>query len=90
VDSAEPLDVGTRVIVRRDPDYGPGPWPSEPRGVVSGHVSPYFMVVQTLQGPERTYWIVFDEPQQDAEGDGPYDSSQVLERYLETSPATDR
>jgi hypothetical protein len=89
VDSEQPLPVGAQVIVRRDPDYGPGPWPSEPRGVVSGRVSPYFTVVQTLQGPERTYWITFDEPQQDAEGDGPYDSSQVLERYLEIPTATD-
>ncbi len=77
------------MIVRRDSDHGPGPWPFEPRGVVSGRVSPYFAVVQTLQGPERTYWIAFDEPQQDAEGDGPYDSSQVLERYLEIVITTD-
>jgi hypothetical protein len=29
------------------------------------------------------FWVRFDEPQFDADGDGPYDSSQVLERYLE-------
>jgi len=31
----------------------------------------------------RTYWIRFDEPQLDADGDGPYSDSEVLERYLE-------
>jgi hypothetical protein len=43
--------------------------------------------VSTIQGPERTYWVEFDEPQRDPDGDGPYASSQVLERYLE--PADD-
>ena len=78
----EPLPEGARVRVRRDPDFGPGPWPTEPLGTVDLHE-----LVSTMQGPERTYWIMFDEPQRDADGDGPYASSQVLERYLE--PADD-
>ena len=40
-------------------------------------------LVSTMQGPEQTYWIEFDEPQRDADGDGPYRGSQVLARYLE-------
>jgi hypothetical protein len=31
-----------------------------------------------------TYWVQFDEPQRDTDGDGPYESSQVLSKYLET------
>jgi len=29
------------------------------------------------------YWVRFDDPQMDADGDGPYLRSQVLEQYLE-------
>jgi len=28
--------VGQRVRVRRDPDFGPGPWPGEPLGTITG------------------------------------------------------
>lgn len=75
------LSEGSRVRVLLDPDYGPGPWPSEPLGTVASHE-----LIGTAQGPERTYWITFDEPQLDTDGDGPYVSSQVLERYLEPAP----
>ena len=36
------------------------------------------------EGREATmYWVQFDAPQHDPEGDGPYDGSEVDERYLE-------
>lgn len=69
---------GSRVKVLSDPDYGPGPWPAEPTGrVVSGPD-----VVDVGQGTRTFYWIVFDEPQRDADGDGPYERAQVLDTYL--------
>jgi hypothetical protein len=38
-----------------------------------------------------TYWVRFDEPQYDTDGDGPYDTSQVLGKYLEAiSPGASR
>ena len=77
-------------MVRRDPDYGPGPWPSEPHGTVSGAGGPCYTLVETMRGSERSYWITFDEPQRDTDGDGPYESSQVLERYLQVLPSTNR
>jgi hypothetical protein len=71
--------------VRRDPVYGPGPWPAEPTGTVI--VSPYdgteSSTVMTVRGPEPQYVVEFDHPQLDAEGDGPYTMSQVRECYLE-------
>lgn len=70
--------VGTRVQVLRDPDFGPGPWPSEPMGTIRGGPE----VVRGRNGALDTYWVVFDEPQLDTDGDGPYESSQVLGRYL--------
>ena len=67
----------------QDPDFGPGPWPAEPTGRVASCPSGEpFVVVQTQQGPQRSWWITFDEPQRDADGDGPYNNSQLLDRYL--------
>ena len=74
-----PISPGTRVRVRQDPKFGPGPWPAEPTGTVGRAPE----LVETRQGPEWTYWVTFDEAQLDADGDGPYVTSQVLGRYLE-------
>jgi hypothetical protein len=38
---------------------------------------------ETTSLPRRFYWIVFDEPQRDADGDGPYVEAEVLDRYME-------
>lgn len=77
------LTVGAHVRVIRDPQFGPGPWPAEPTGrIVASPAGELFTEVETRQGPERTWWIEFDEPQRDADGDGPYRESQVMERYL--------
>jgi hypothetical protein len=32
------------------------------------------------------YWVEFDEPQFDGDGDGPYVTSQVLDKYIELLP----
>ncbi len=39
--------------------------------------------VEGRHGPMLTYWVRFDEPQRDVDGDGPYESSQVLGKYLQ-------
>lgn len=79
------LAVATRVQVRRDVEFGPGPWPDEPIGTII--TSPLdgtpFTSVATARGPELQYWVAFDEPQRDGDGDGPYASGQVLARYIE-------
>lgn len=74
--------VGTRAQVLRDPAFGPAPWPSEPMGTVSGEPQ----VVQGRDGDLVSYWVLFDEPQFDADGSGPYSSSQVLGKYLGQEP----
>ncbi len=41
-------------------------------------------VVHAQANPgELKYWVDFDEPQMDAEGDGPYRKAQIWGRYLE-------
>ncbi len=79
-----PLPIGTRVRVRRDRDYGPGPWPDEPLGTIGKSIdrsdSP---LARATVAPPVQYWIVFDEPQRDADGDGPYAASEVLAKYIE-------
>lgn len=84
--TSQTLAVGAHVRVLRDPEFGPGPWPSEPTGrLVAYSDGSANVVVQTLQGPERTWMVLFDEPQRDTDGDGPYERSDVLERYLDAT-----
>jgi hypothetical protein len=42
-----------------------------------------FSWVETMNGPEIQYWVAFDEPQFDGDGDGPYTAAEVLARYVE-------
>ena len=81
------FQVGQRVKIRRDKDYGPGPWPAEPTGVVHQHPlaadGEVSVPTQTVRGPRRSYWIAFDVPQFDTDGDGPYTLSEVLDKYGE-------
>jgi hypothetical protein len=72
----EQAQVGTRVRVRQDPDQPIGTVIASPEGHPSEPV-------ETISGVRRLYWIAFDEPQFDVEGNGPYPSSQVLDKYLE-------
>jgi hypothetical protein len=39
-------------------------------------------VVPGVKGPLEFYWVVFDEPQFDADGDGPYGSAEIQAEYL--------
>lgn len=88
------LDIGSRVRVRRAADFA-GPWPSEPTGTVVAWPTnaPYrFRVVNPNPrlGPQRAFFVQFDEPQFDTDGPdggGPYYKAEVWERYLERLPA---
>jgi len=78
-----PFAEGQRVRVQQDAGFPPGPWPSEPTGQITalGDGTLYRDVV-TPKGVRRMWFVTFDEPQLDADGDGPYTSSEVLEKYL--------
>jgi len=40
-------------------------------------------VARTIDRPDCTYWVEFDNSQYDLDGDGPYSQGEVLSRYLE-------
>jgi hypothetical protein len=79
-----PFALGQHGRVRQDRDYPPGPWPSEPTGRLAALPDGLpFDEVETLSGKQRMWFVIFDAPQRDADGDGPYRESQVLQKYLE-------
>jgi hypothetical protein len=39
-------------------------------------------IVSSLHGPLTFYWVEFDTPQDDADGDGPYQGAEIDSRYL--------
>jgi hypothetical protein len=41
-------------------------------------------VFQGARGPLTMVWVVFDEPCQDGEGDGPYRQGEIMSEYLVT------
>jgi hypothetical protein len=43
-------------------------------------------VTTTKMGAKRAYWIWFDEPQRDADGDGPYRGAEIWEEFLSAAP----
>jgi len=67
---------GALGTVQQPPSYirqfveGPEGWQGE------------YRVVQALHGPLTFYWIEFDTPQVDEEGDGPYEAGEIDSRYL--------
>lgn len=67
--------------VRQDKKFPPGPWPAEPTATVTD--GPELVAGRHWWQRLPTYWVRFDEPQRDADGDGPYSTSQVLGQYLE-------
>ncbi|QFG20397.1 ferrous iron transport protein A [Actinomadura sp. WMMB 499] len=75
------LPVGRRVRVVRDPGWD-GPWRCEFSGTIDSLAPPEAVRHPGARPGERAYWVVFDEPQYDAEGDGPYRKAQIWDRYL--------
>jgi hypothetical protein len=78
---------GTRVIVASHPSWPDG---------ATGTVRPFptvvadlcdqsdgcSRVVQGRQGPLTFFWVVFDAPVRDGDGDGPYQEGEIRSEYL--------
>ncbi len=77
-----PVLLGDRVRV--SPSYH---WAQGVTGVVIGGVSgdamKYQRVVRSNDGLLTYYFVAFDVPQIDAEGDGPYIGGEIDARYVE-------
>ena len=77
------LIPGARVKVIKDPEWN-GPWPDEPLGTiqpVSSEPTPY-KVSDSQWGKVREYFVRFDTPQLDSDGQGPYVSAMIWQQYL--------
>ena len=59
---------------------------SEPPQQVIGLSGPWDDAISRIEnsalGSHRVYWVVFDEPQLDADGDGPYRAGSIWEESL--------
>ncbi|MFF2747482.1 ferrous iron transport protein A [Kitasatospora sp. NPDC058048] len=80
------LPPGTRVTVVRDPQWD-GPWQVEFTGTIDPMGAPEPAGNQRAEG-ELAYWVVFDAPQYDSAGDGPYRKAQIWARHLRSAPET--
>ena len=49
--------------------------------MVDGWQGPW-RIVEGVKGPLKFYWVEFDEPQRDADGDGPYFGAEIDSEYL--------
>lgn len=75
------LPPGSRVTVVRATDWD-GPWQVEFPGTIDATGAPEPNEhAQALSG-ELLYWVTFDTPQYDSDGDGPYRKAQIWGRYL--------
>jgi len=81
---------GTRVRVVRDPDWE-GPWPAEflgtigppaPASTIDLAAMPEVNVPDSDRGPMREFYVEFDHPQLDCDGQGPYRAAVIWEKYL--------
>ncbi len=58
--------------------------PSPVRALSAGHVG-IARSGPTRKGRASFYWVAFDQPQVDADGDGPYDAGEIEGRYLSSA-----
>lgn len=72
---------GTRVTVVQDPSWA-GPWQAEFRGVIDDFQPPEPVGHAMAHSGELSYWVVFDGPEYDSDGCGPYCKAQIWDRYL--------
>ncbi|MER7731997.1 ferrous iron transport protein A [Streptomyces erythrochromogenes] len=82
---SDALPPGSRVTVVRDPDWD-GPWQVEFRGTIDAMGAPEPNEHAQALGGELLYWVAFDDPQYDSDGQGPYRKARIWGRYLRPEP----
>ncbi|AZI59303.1 ferrous iron transport protein A [Nakamurella antarctica] len=78
---SEAMALGTPVRVIQDPEWG-GPWAREFFGVIDDTAPPELIASPKAQPGEFTYFVRFNEPELDRDGDGPYRKAMIWGRYL--------
>ncbi|MFJ3235727.1 hypothetical protein [Streptomyces sp. NPDC086787] len=73
------ISPGTRVTVQ-DPSWA-GPWQVEFEGVIDDLQPPVPVDHAMAYRGELSYWVVFDGPEYDCDGCGPYYKAQIWDRY---------
>ncbi|MFE7278701.1 ferrous iron transport protein A [Streptomyces sp. NPDC057623] len=79
------LAPGSRVTVVGAQDWN-GPWQVEFAGTIDAMGAPEHNEHALAANGELLYWVTFDTPQYDNDGDGPYRKAQIWGRYLRTEP----
>lgn len=64
-----------------DPIFG-GPFSEPCSGTVQSSERAHGLTPAAARESKFVYWIEFDRPQLDRDGDGPYSASQVLSTYV--------
>ncbi|MFD9475492.1 ferrous iron transport protein A [Streptomyces nojiriensis] len=83
---AAALAAGSRVAVVRDPHGDGRPWRNEFPGTIDDMGAPEPVENSHARAGELAYWVVFDGPQYDSYGDGPYRKALIWDRYLRPDP----
>lgn len=87
--SQENFGVGAQVFVRDASATDTSQWPSEPSGFLVSQAGSGVQGVWGRANGGRVWTVEFDEPQTNANGDGPFTSALVHERFLELAPPVD-
>jgi len=80
------MGVGAQVYVLDSDEDHATPFPYGPTGVVLRAGGSAWQGVSAIGGSARTWWVEFDSPQLDRDGDGPVERAQVAERFLRLAP----
>ncbi|ROS62224.1 hypothetical protein EDF38_1328 [Frigoribacterium sp. PhB160] len=80
------MGVGAQVYVLDSDEDAHTPFPYGPTGVVLRAGGSAWQGVSAIGGSARTWWVEFDSPQIDRDGDGPVERAQVAERWLRLAP----
>jgi hypothetical protein len=83
---SDDFGIGAQVFVRAASVDDPSQWPDEPSGVIVRSGGSALAGVWGRGGGGRMWWVEFDEPQSNSQGDGPFLSAQVHEKFLELAP----
>ncbi len=76
-----PLRPGTRVYIIQDPEFG-GPFQETFGATVQSSKRVEGLMPAAAKKSKFVYFVTFDSPQFDCDGDGPYSASEVLAAYV--------